>query len=55
MDMTREQLDELTDVIEDTVEYACDKYMIAGETAWNVVDALAEAKLRELVTSKIAV
>ena len=48
MNITREQLKELTEVIEDTIEYACDKEQISGELAWTVVESLATAKLAEL-------
>ena len=48
MNLSSEQLDELTDVIEDTIEYACDKWMISGSTAWTAVQCLSETKLREL-------
>ena len=48
MNITREQLAEITEVIEDTVEYACDKEKLSGELVWTVIDALAEAKLAEL-------
>ena len=48
MDISREQLDELTSVIEDTVEYACDQQMLSGELAWSVIECLATAKLAEL-------
>ena len=48
MDISREQLDELTSVIEDTVEYACDQQTISGELAWTVIECLAVAKLAEL-------
>ena len=48
MDISREQLDELTSVIEDTVEYACDQQMLSGELAWTVIECLAVAKLAEL-------
>jgi hypothetical protein len=48
MDITREALQELTEVIEDTVEYACDKETISGECAWTVLQCLATAKLTEL-------
>jgi hypothetical protein len=48
MDITREQLDELTSVIEDTVEYACDQQMLSGELAWTVIECLAVAKQAEL-------
>ena len=57
MEISREQLQELTEVIEDTVEYACDKEQISGEKAWTVIYCLATAKLAELeglVTSDVA-
>ena len=57
MEISREQLQELTEVIEDTVEYACDQYTMSGEKAWTVVYCLATAKLAELeglVTSDVA-
>ena len=48
MNISRESLDELTAVIEDTVEYACDKERISGECAWTVIQCLATAKLAQL-------
>ena len=48
MDISHEQLDELTSVVEDTVEYACDQQMLSGELAWTVIECLALAKLAEL-------
>ena len=39
------QLIELKEILEDTIEYYCDENMVAGETAWNMVGALADAKL----------
>ena len=48
MEISREQLKELTEVIEDTVEYACDKEMISGELAWSVIECLAVAKQAEI-------
>jgi len=48
MDISREQLDELTSVIEDTVEYACDQQMLSGELVWTVIECLAVAKHAEL-------
>lgn len=57
MKISREQLQELTEVIEDTVEYACDKECISGEMAWSVIECLAVAKQAELaglVTSDVA-
>ena len=48
MDISGEVLLELTEVIEDTVEYACDQHCISGELAWTVLQCLATAKLAEL-------
>ena len=56
MEISREQLQELTEVIEDTVEYACDQWMISGEKAWAVLECLAVAKQAEIagvVTSDV--
>ena len=57
MEVSREQLQELTEVIEDTVEYACDQWMISGEKAWAIIECLAIAKQAEiagLVSSDVA-
>jgi hypothetical protein len=57
MEISREQLQELTEVFEDTVEYACDQWMISGEKAWAVLECLAIAKQAEIngvVTSDVA-
>lgn len=48
MKISRPHLNEVTEVIEDTVEYACDQYQLSGELLWTVVQALATAKLAEL-------
>ena len=48
MNITQDQLTEITEVIEDTVEYACDKERLSGELVWTVVESLATAKLAEL-------
>jgi hypothetical protein len=57
MEMSREQLQELTEIIEDTIEYACDQWQISGEKAYTVLHCLSIAKLAELegvVTSDVA-
>ena len=57
MNISREQLNELTEVIEDTIEYACDHHQLSGEMVWKVVECLAVAKQAEmagLVTSDVA-
>ena len=48
MEISKTQLQELTEVIEDTVEYFCDKEQKSGEVAWTVIQCLAMAKLAEL-------
>ena len=48
MNITEAQLKEITEVIEDTVEYACDKHRISGKLLWNVVESLATAKLGQI-------
>jgi len=57
MQISREQLNELTEVVEDTVEYACDQYRMSGEKAWAIIECLAIAKQAEIagiVTSDVA-
>ena len=57
MEISREQLSELTEVVEDTVEYACDQYTMSGEKAWAIIECLAIAKQAEIagvVTSDVA-
>ena len=48
MEITKEQLQEITEVIEDTVQYFCDLHTASGQLAWTVVETLATAKLAEL-------
>lgn len=48
MHISHDQLDELTQVIEDTIEYFCDKELLSGELTWLVVQSLATAKIAEL-------
>jgi len=48
MEISRPQLNEITEVIEDTVEYFCDQQTISGELGWTIVETLATAKLAEL-------
>ena len=48
MHISHDQLSELTEVIEDTVEYFCDKEQVSGELAWTVLECLAQAKQAEL-------
>ena len=48
MEISREQLQELTEVIEDTVEYACDQYLdVRRELALDQLsDCLSDCKAR---------
>lgn len=46
--ISRDLLNEITEVVEDTIEYACDQHMLSGELVWAVVECLAIAKQAEL-------
>ena len=46
--LDRETHNELTEIIEDMVEYWCDSNMMSGELAWIVVECLAKAKVAQL-------
>ena len=60
MEISREKLQELTELIEDTVQSFCDTYSteayylprasgpVSGKLAWTIVSCLATAKLAEL-------
>ena len=48
MEISKEQRTELIEIIEDTIEYFCDKEQASGELAWTVLECLAVAKLAEL-------
>lgn len=48
MEISRELLQEITEVIEDTIEYACDQHCLSGEKVWAIVECLAIAKQAEL-------
>ena len=41
----QDQLIHLAALMEDTIEYYCDEYMVSGEVAWTMVASLADAKL----------
>lgn len=55
MEITRDNLSELTEITEDTVEYFCDKERVSGQLAWTVIESLATAKLAELAGDLAAV
>lgn len=48
MEITKDKLNNLTELLKDSAEYFCDDNRISGETAWTILEALAEAKLAEL-------
>jgi len=48
MQLDRDVLNELTEVIEDTIEYACDHHQLSGEMVWKLLECLAVAKQAEL-------
>jgi len=48
MELTYTQLNELTELFEDTAEYYCDSNLISGQKLWTVLECLAAAKLAEI-------
>lgn len=48
MELTRTELQEITELFEDTAEYYCDDKFISGQKLWTVLECLAAAKLAEL-------
>ena len=48
MHISGPQLQELTEVVEDTIEYFFDQQQVTGELAWTVLECLATAKIAEL-------
>ena len=50
MEITQDQLNELTSVMEDAVEYFCHDKLFAGETCWKVLECLAIAKQAEFAS-----
>lgn len=45
---TEEDLLEIQELIEDSVEHLCDARTLSGEFVWGVIECLAEAKLAQL-------
>ena len=48
MELTRHQLNELKDQVEDSVAYICDLETISGEAAWKIIEGLATLKIAEM-------
>ena len=48
MHISGPQLKELTEVVEDTIEYFCDQEQVSGELVWTVLQCLATAKIAEM-------
>mgnify|MGYP001399600904 CR=1 FL=1 len=48
MHISNQQSKELIEIIEDTIEYFCDKEKVSGQLAWTCIECLATAKLAEL-------
>jgi hypothetical protein len=45
---TREDIEEITQLLEDTVEHLCDANTLSGEFVWGVIECLAIAKQAQL-------
>ena len=54
MEISRPQLKEFQELLEDTIEYWCDNNMMSGELAWTMAECLATAKLTELKGELVA-
>ena len=48
MEISKQQLQALRELVEDTVEYFCDENMVSGEVAWTCVECLGTAKVAEV-------
>ena len=48
MNIQQTQLNEVTELMEDTLQYFCDNERVSGELAWTVLETLATAKLAEM-------
>ena len=48
MEISQDQLAEITGLFEDTAEHYCDENIISGQKLWTVLECLATAKLAEL-------
>ena len=46
--INREVMNQLKELIEDSVEYFCDDNMVSGEVSWTIIQCLATAKLAQL-------
>ena len=54
MQISEEQLNTLRELVEDAIEYYCDKELVSGELAWTCVEALGTAKIAEIQGELIA-
>ena len=48
MIISQQELQELTELFEDTAEFYCDDKLVSGQKLWTVLECLATAKLAEL-------
>ena len=54
MEISRPQLKEFQELLEDTIEYYCDQNIMSGQLAWTLAECLATAKLAELKGELVA-
>lgn len=54
MEISRPQLNEFQELLEDTIEYWCDNNIMSGQLAWTMTECLATAKLAELKGELVA-
>lgn len=48
MSVSRAQVRELRELLEDALEYYCDENLVSGEVAWTIVECMAVAKVAQL-------
>lgn len=46
--LDRDTSNDLRELMEDSIEFFCDNYMISGELAWIVVETIAQAKIAQM-------
>tara|TARA_B100001094_G_scaffold198196_1_gene192298 strand:- start:1186 stop:1347 length:162 start_codon:yes stop_codon:yes gene_type:complete len=51
-ELRQQQLIELKELLEDSIQYFCDDNLVSGETAWTMVGALSDAKLKVEFTNE---
>jgi len=46
--LDRDVHNDLVEIIEDSVQFFCDEYMVSGELAYIIVETIAQAKIAQM-------